>query len=306
MKKPMLAAEGVLGQIKYPKYASLKLNGVRGFVLDGQLMARSLKPIPNRYTRELFSHTGLDGLDGELVVGPFGAEDVFSATTSGVMSQDGKPDVRLHVFDRFDLAELPFKERIGSLSSKLRGCAVLYPGLVGKLVQVEQALVKSDKEVKEMEVYALSLGYEGLVLRDLDAQYKFGRSTEKEGGFMRYCTWVTGEAEITGIEEGSTNTNPKQKNELGYTKRSFAKAGMVGTGVAGALVVRELKTNVVFNIPLGKLKNEAGSTLETKEWFWANKDKVIGRIVRYRARPTVKTAPRYPSFEGFRDPRDMS
>ena len=50
--KPMLAAlcEDVT-KLRYPVIASPKLDGIRALVIDGQLVSRTLKPIPNRYVQ---------------------------------------------------------------------------------------------------------------------------------------------------------------------------------------------------------------------------------------------------------------
>lgn len=96
---PMLAAEGVLGKIKYPAVILHKHNGVRGLNQQGQLVARSLKPIPNKHTRSLYSHKALTNFDGELVVGDPFDEEVFATSTSGVMTVTGAPDVNWFLFD---------------------------------------------------------------------------------------------------------------------------------------------------------------------------------------------------------------
>jgi DNA ligase-1 len=46
--KPMLASDcGGIENVRFPVIASPKLDGVRALVIDGALMSRSLKPIPN-------------------------------------------------------------------------------------------------------------------------------------------------------------------------------------------------------------------------------------------------------------------
>ena len=67
--KPMLAATVSDEPLSYPLLASVKLDGVRALVVDGVVMGRSLKPIPNKHVQRLFGHTQLNGLDGELIVG---------------------------------------------------------------------------------------------------------------------------------------------------------------------------------------------------------------------------------------------
>lgn len=289
-ESPMLAAEGVLGKITYPVFVSDKFNGVRVFVKDDVVWARSMKPIPNLHVQRLFGHTRYNGLDAEIVVGPYGADDVFTRTTSGVMTEEGTLDVRLYCFDKWD-APGPFQNRIGFLRDQVR--AIDY----ARCIFVPHEKVYDDATVKARHDVAISKGLEGLVIRDANELYKWGRSTAKEQGFMRYCEWRRSEAEIIEVLEGETNTNEKTTNELGFAKRSHHKAGKVKTGVAGACRVRDLVTGVIFKIPVG------GD--EFKAWMWENRVEVVGRILKYKYRPSVKIAPRFPQIEGFRDPLDM-
>ena len=46
--KPMLASPMELEHVRWPMYASVKLDGIRAVVRDGKLLSRSLKPIPNK------------------------------------------------------------------------------------------------------------------------------------------------------------------------------------------------------------------------------------------------------------------
>lgn len=290
--KPMLAAEGELGKIKYPKIALPKLNGVRGCNQKGHLLARSLKPIPNLYTRKLFSIPELTNFDGELVVGDFAHEEVFSISTSGVMSKDGTPDVVWHLFDVFH-PSLPFYRRLEDLYDMVKGSSI------ERIVAVESKVVNSDAELQAYADWALAQGYEGLVLRDPMAAYKNGRSTQNEGGFLRFCPWLRSEAIILDIIEGQVNQNESVRNELGYLKKSSRKENLVGSGQAGSVRVRDLVTGIEFNMPVptDKLQKE----------MWANKAKYLNAIVKYKYKPAVIVGgrPRFPQVEGLRSPLDM-
>ena len=98
--RPMLADTATdISKLKFPLLVSPKLDGIRAIVIDGILMSRSLKPIPNRYVQNLFSRLP-NGTDGELILGN-PTEDPYRATVSAVMSEDGKPDVYFYVFDNY-------------------------------------------------------------------------------------------------------------------------------------------------------------------------------------------------------------
>lgn len=292
----MLAAEAVLGKIKYGMHgvvAMPKLNGVRGINQRGSLMARSLKPIDNLHTRRLFSLEEFDGLDGELVVGDFADEEVFVHSVSGVGSMAGTPDVKWYVFDKFH-PSASYLDRL-----KLRDEVVLnarHPSV--ELIPYK--VLHSDDELVAYSDWALTAGYEGLVLRDPKAPYKEGRSTAKEGGFMRYCPWFRSEASIVSILEGEVNNNPSKANELGFLHKSSRKANKVGSGMAGSFVVRDLKTGIEFRIPV--------PTDKMQKDVMMHPDKYLDRIAHYKFKPPVKKQgkPRFPQLVGWREAWDMS
>ena len=81
--KPMLASPFDEALLKFPVLASPKLDGVRAIVRDGVVLSRALKPIPNKWVQQRFSH--LEHFDGELIVGASNHPDVLRTTTSGVI-----------------------------------------------------------------------------------------------------------------------------------------------------------------------------------------------------------------------------
>lgn len=95
--RPMLGINADLDKIKFPVYASPKLDGVRAIITEEGVMSRSGKRIPNKHVQELFKH--LVGFDGELIVGDPTASNVFNTTTSSVTRIEGTPKVTLYVFD---------------------------------------------------------------------------------------------------------------------------------------------------------------------------------------------------------------
>lgn len=137
-------------------------------------------------------------------------------------------------------------------------------------------------------------------MRRPDAPYLTGRGQAHDGGFLRYCLWLRSEARITGITERENNTNKAKINELGFQTRSFEKAGMVKAGVAGAFECEDEVLGWKFSmlIPTDKLQKEV----------WENPTKFLGALAKYKYRPPVKKGggPRFPTFEGIRDPKDMS
>ena len=284
--KPMLAVNIKAELVRFPVFASAKLDGVRGVVIDGKLHSRSLKPIPNRHTSALFSRPELSGYDGELIVGSPMAKDAFRQTGSATSREVGEPDVKFYVFDNF-AASGGFEQRLATLKA--------LPGVV----VLEQRLVNNVAELLAFEEQVLACGYEGLILRDPSGAYKFGRSTEREQGMLKIKRFTDSEAEVLEVIEEMANNNEATRNELGRTHRSTAKSGLTGKNRAGALRVRDLTSGIEFKLACA---NDSDSN-----WFWAHRTAVAGKIVKYKSFLIgVKDAPRFPIYLGGRESWDMS
>lgn len=288
--KPMLAVQADLPQLQYPVLASPKLDGIRCIIRDGVVLSRSLKPIRNNYVQQLFGVPALEGYDGELIVGSPTDEQCYLNTNSGVMSADGEPDVRLFAFDHIGEPDRPFDKRYARLAGHGHPKVELVP----------QHAVSSLDTLLEIETQYLEQGYEGLMLRHPHGTYKFGRSTLKEGILLKLKRMSTDEAEIVGFEELLHNANEAKKDALGRTERSAARDGLVPAGTLGALIVRDLITQMTFSIG-------TGFTAAQRDEMWRSRDNLSGLVVSYNHFPIgAKDKPRFPSFKGFRDTIDLS
>lgn len=298
--KPMLAVHADIEDIKYPVAASPKLDGIRGLILNGALASRSLKKFPNKHTQGRYSHSILDGLDGEFILGSPVAPDSYRVTNSALMQHEGTPDVKMWVFDDLTIPRLRFEKRLGSAEEKVN--KAIEAGF--NIEMLDQVLVETPKELLEWEEHYLSLGFEGLILRDLNSPYKFGRSTINERGMLKFKRMRDSEAEVLGVYERMHNGNVATINELGYTERSSHKENMIPAGDMGYITVRDINEEsmffgVTFNIG-------TGFTAAEREEFWTFREKYIGKIVKYAFFPIgVKDKPRHPSYLGFRNLIDM-
>jgi DNA ligase-1 len=293
--KPMLAVEAP-AKLVFPLYASPKLDGVRCVVSGAQALSRTLKPIPNKHVQQYLGDPILEGLDGELIVGVPYAEDVYRATSSGVMSQDGTPDFKFYVFDYHndpDTARV-YKERLERLTAGLRSLVYLE-----RVVLLEQRYIETEDQLLAYEAELLAQGYEGVMLRAPKGIYKHGRSTAREGYLLKLKRFSDGEARITGFEELMHNANEAQLDELGHTKRSSHQENLVPMDTLGALQVEDLETGIAFKIG-------TGYTATHRKHIWQQRDRLVGAIVKYKHFEIgVKDAPRFPVWLGFRDAIDM-
>lgn len=293
--RPMLASPADFAHVKFPVLASPKIDGIRGLVKDSKLVTRKLLEVPNRHVFERLSTPDLEGLDGELCVGPPNAPDLMRKTTSGLMRRDGEPDFTFWVFDLHDEPEAPYHKRFGMLEKAL----TTYIRAKHNIALLPQHEVKDIDALMEFEKRIVESGYEGVIIRSPKSLYKYGRSTAREGILLKVKRFEDSEALIVGFEEEMENTNEATKDNLGRTKRSSAKSGKVGKGTLGAFIARDLRTGVEFSVG-------GGLTADDRIRFWADRKHLDGRILKYKFFPVgVKEAPRHPVFLGFRDPKDM-
>lgn len=288
--KPLLSATiEDTSKLSYPAIVSPKLDGIRCLIINGIAVSRSLKPIRNKRVQAFFGKAEYKGLDGELIVGDPCSKTCYRDAYSGVMSEDGEPDVWFHVFDRFD-SVLGFVDRYASLPRK---------GEAERIVRVPHRIVSTETQLLEVENEYLDQGYEGLMVRSLGGGYKQGRSTLKDGILGKLKRMASDEAEILGVIELERNMNEAKVNELGYTERSSHKENKVPGGVMGAIQVKSLSDEAIFEIG-------TGFTAAEREYFWQNRKSIVGRVVSYSHFPVGrKDLPRHPSYKGFRDKDDM-
>ena len=289
--KPSLAANiDSISQLRYPLLISEKLDGIRCLRIDGKTLSRSFKPIPNKFIQEQMKDLP-SGLDGELMV----VDAEFNGVQSGVMSIDGEPNFVYAIFDYVkDNLARPYTDRIKDLIE----LGAILPSFC-KLILPTQ--VNNEQELLAYEATALVAGHEGVMVRTPSSPYKCGRSTVKESYLIKVKRFKDSEAEIVGFIERMHNANEAEVDELGHTKRSSAKDGMIPAGTLGTLLVRDIYNDVRFGIGTGKGLNDA-----LKQEIWDNRNEYLGKVVNYRFQEVgTLNAPRIPSFQSFRDKRDI-
>jgi DNA ligase-1 len=294
--KPMLAASEPVTdftKLKYPLYASPKIDGCRGMVVDGQLKSRAFKTFPNKYVHDLFSKKNFDGLDGEIIIGdPTSAQ--ARNETSGTLNRksDKEVDAKFYIFDCYT-----FK---GEYAQRYLHLVELVSTLKrGPLELVVQHLISTPEELERYERDTLDLGYEGVIVRSLDGPYKYGRSTHREGYMLKVKRFLDAEAEILEVIEEMENTNDANKDAFGRTKRSHAQEGMVPKGRTGALRVKDVTTGVEFVVGSGYDDTD-------RDFLWNNKRKLVGKLITYKYFPHgVKDKPLLPVYVGPREDWDL-
>jgi DNA ligase-1 len=314
--KPMLAAPApeALTEADFADgvWASPKVDGYRALIEHGRVWTRKKELVSNEFVQRMLGFPMFDGLDGELCVGPPNAADVFNRTQSGVARADGEPDFIFWVFDIWNMpAGAPFAVRYAALVDAFTNhpaCST-HP----RIKVLEQVQLKDMAHLFAYQKQCLDLGYEGICLRRAAGAYKPGRSTANPVGsvnakngkplqewvMLKVKTFSDGEAVVLECVEMMHNDNELEENNVGGAKRSKAQDGMRPAGCLGAFKVRDVKTGVEFSIGSGFDQNE-------RELYWNNREAMVGLVAKYKHFEVgAKNAPRFPTFLGFRDPKDM-
>lgn len=285
----MLAGKADLSKLKYPLFASPKLDGVRGMVSHDVLRSRSWKEFPNAFVQDRFSIGFYNGLDGELILGEPTAKDVYRVTNGALQRHDGTPDVKFFVFDEFDNPE-PFTQRLANL--------VDYIG-EDNIRVVDQEVINNEKELLAYEESKLEEGYEGIMTRNPSGMYKHGRATSNSQELLKVKRFEDSEAVIISVYEEMHNGNEAKKNAFGRTERSSHQENLVGKGTLGGLVVKDHKTGVEFSIGSGFDADERAA-------LWKARTKLPGQLVKYKFFAVgVKDKPRHPVYLGPRNEWDL-
>ncbi len=288
IQKPLLAGKFNSEKAKFPYAATPKIDGIRFLMVGGAALTRSFKPIRNEYLQKILSSNLPEGIDGELTSGSTFQE------CSSIMRIKGEPDFKVWIFDFVNpKGELkPYKERMDELRKfenfNIPSYEILFPKIVSNQEQIDQLMINN-----------LNAGYEGLMLRDPNGIYKFGRSSVKENILLKVKEFMDDEAEIISFREKMINTNEGLKDNFGRTKRSSCHDGLKPSGTLGGFILRNSEG---LEFSCGSGLNDA-----LRDEVWKNKSKYLGKLVKYKFMSKgIKDLPRHPVFMGFRDETDLS
>ena len=280
----MLACKADLEKLQYPVLVTPKLDGIRCTVSHLGVCSRTGKQIPNKHIQKMMKD--LPFLDGELMV-----EGDFNEVQSAVMKVDGTPDFTYCVFD------IPLKYDGYGYHERVR---ILMESDLPSFVQVLVPVwVDNEEQILQQHKKYLQEGYEGTMIRKPDGEYKYGRSTVKEGLLLKLKDFQDAEALLVDVVEKMHNGNDLERNELGYAKRSSKKENLYPAGTAGSLVLNW--NGVEFSVGFGP-----GITDKIKQEIWDNRETLKGKWVKFSYQELSKDGvPRFGKFLCFRDVEDF-
>ena len=260
-------------------YIEPKLDGIRCLAIvekgEAKLFTRAGKLITNfddTVGRELLL-AGDGCYDGEIM-----SKD-FTELMRQVYRKEDKDvsDVYFAIFDYLTLEE--WKEKKGKYTLKDRkkylqrqfGTVYAKEKLKYlKLVRFEPELQPSDKVLKESHDRWVAQGYEGIMVKDTDSFYSFGR----DWSVMKYKAFFDADVPIIGLKEGTG----KHQGKLGS-----------------------------FLVDYKGVEVNVGSGLndELREQIWKDKNNHIGRIIEVRYQEeTPDGSLRFPTFVCFRNDKE--
>ena len=182
-KRPMLAHKyqdrGKSVDWKKDNYASTKLDGIRCFIFvdkDGNCTFESRTGKEFKY----FQHIELEVqsknitnaiLDGELYSENISFEKICSLVNSDDYVPEEDVEIKFYIYDMIlnNNLDETFENRYKRYSS------IFDTNVENHIISVTQTLVKSEEDMKILAAQFVSENYEGLMLKQGDAKYDFGK-----------------------------------------------------------------------------------------------------------------------------------
>jgi len=284
-------SSGHESRVSGKKCIEVKLDGVRVLSVlypDGRVdqFSRNGKELLNfphiveQLSRTVTGITEPVVLDGEVMSSSF--QDLMKQVhrKSNVQSQDAV----LHLFDIVTLEAFErgqYDRSQSERSKKLRAWKNLWLEETPNIEIVGQEVVDLDTDegqsrFKEINAEAIKGGYEGIMIKDLDAPYECKRSF----AWLKLKPFIEASLEIVDVEEG-TGRN---------------------AGRLGAFVCSGEDDGRLIRVNVG-----SGFSDSDRDQFWSARDQLIGQIVEVRADAVTQNQdgsysmrfPRFLRFRGF-------
>lgn len=279
-------------KLRYPVMVTVKKDGVRGLRLNGTLLSRRLKKIPNLKIRDgsLILH---GGFDMELWTPELEYNDIQSIVMSFEHHQWLK--IHYHILDCYypQHSSMSYEERCYNIIGTVAG--VIETNENCRIHFEVPTVCNSSEELFEFEKKAIEFHGEGICFRTPVSPYKFGRSTLNEQYLVKLSRYSRDEAVIIGVKEQMENGNPSNYNLTGKMDRSKSLFGLTGKGTLGSLIVKNT-SGQIFTIGTG-----VGLTNKFRQEIWDNQPKYLGRTITYKCKlHGKKVLPRSPIMVGWR------
>ncbi len=310
--KPLLAVNYIESKLVFPLGAQPKIDGVRGLTTEGGLTGRSLKKHKNKYTTAFYSKPEYAFFDGELAAELETSPDLCRITSQVLRTIQGEPFTLWHLFDCLhrNVVQGPYIQRYQYLEQLVKHEQT--HGRMQHARVVPMHVCNNLKTLLYWDTTWLEMGYEGTIIRGLQALHKEGRSTPTQGQLLRIKRFIDAEAIVVSLEEGTRNDNEAQTNELGRTFRTSHQENKVANGVVGNMQCRMLadveydgetilRKDQIVTVSPGAMDHDK------RRHYWDNPGEIVGHVIKFKFFPKgIKDKPRFPTYQCHRDDADLS
>lgn len=289
----MLAHDGANheSKIKGKKLLEPKLDGVRVLTIVNAENKTVIQYSRNGKILENFGHitksieANIDlfersyVLDGEMVSTSFQALMKQVHRKENVQADDAV----LMLFDILPLSEFQTGKSVMGQRRRSNLLKSMQPifDKIGSVDIISQKEVDLDSfvgelEFKEFNKWAIDQGFEGIMIKDVDAKYECKRSTH----WLKQKPFIEVSLEVKNVEEGTGRNQ----------------------GRLGALVLEGVDDGKNIGVNCG-----SGFSDDDRDQFWSDRDSLIGQIVEVRADAVTQNQdgsyslrfPRFLRFRGF-------
>ncbi len=307
----------------FPTLATPKIDGFRAYRRGSSVFRRSGDEYRNKVVRDILVALLPEGADGEVTSGTT-FQDVSKLNSKGggrgssqkkkstkgpkgqkgQKGEEGDPD-EITFTDKFTFHWFDFlverNESYRTRTERIKKYVEDHPEILQHpqctIVPLLPTQLDDKEALAEYEEKTLASGAEGVMLRRPSSLYKFGQATIKENSLLKVKRFTDAEGVIIDYKASKSNTNVATVTNLGFSKRSTKKEGMIVHEKIGSLV----------------LLNEEGIEVcisnfdeATKVELWNKRDSLEGTFVTFKYfAHGVKVKPRHPTFVRFRDRSDM-
>src|SRR5271170_376655 len=252
-------------KLRYPCDAQRKYNGYRCLAICNDdhtfLMSNGGETwkVPHILEELKMTMSPGDMLDGELYIHGVSLQKI------GSLVKDNRPESLALEFHIYDMPQLdgkiyPWEQRRKNLGTRSYGMASKAKALIGgsKLFIAETVTIRNEIELETYNKKVIAEGYEGVILRNLGGEYRFG--------YRSYDVFK------------HKNFQDSEFLVVDMTQRTYSLNG-VDTVIVDCCICRNNLNDKTFEVvPKGDIA--------TKAEFWTNREKYIGSrlMVRYLER----------------------
>lgn len=301
LRSPMLAPnkvpkiEDIIPHL--PMYASVKMDGIRCLIINGDLISRSGKPLPNQLLRDesrikklmVWCEKTGHVVDGEIWSPGMRFEEITSIVMTKINPIDPEEhDLTLWAFDCLTYEEWQSQSSIQFEFRPIR--------LPEDTQRVKQHLIEDADQLQKLYNYFIGMDDEGLIVRDCTGYYKWGRCTTKEANIFKLKEVDDIDAVVIGYGPLETMVEgaERETNEFGRLKTVHRQELKQDTEALGYLLVRDEKGR--------EFRVGSGFKMHERLRYWKERTTLTGQWIKIKSTAHgVKDLPRQPIFKGFRD-----